>query len=89
MLKLIAVAGFALTIATSAQAMPLAPAPLQQPDNMVTQAAFGCGVGRTRVGGVCVARSRIRQGRRYIRRENRRFRRCLRWYGGACMRWGW
>ena len=41
MLKLIAVAGFALTIATSAQAM--APAPLAPPDEMVTQVAVGCG----------------------------------------------
>jgi hypothetical protein len=87
MLKLIAVAGFALTVATSAQALPVAP--LHQPDNLVSQVAFGCGPGRTLVIVVCVYRSTIRRTRRYIRRENRRFRRCLRWYGGACARWGW
>jgi hypothetical protein len=43
MLRLIAVAGFALSIATSAQGM--SPAPLPQPDNMVTQIAAGCGAG--------------------------------------------
>ena len=48
MIRLIAVAGFALAVATSAQAM--SPAPLHQPDGMTTQVAFGCGAGRTRVG---------------------------------------
>ena len=47
MLRLIAVVGFALSIATSAQGMT--PAPLPQPDDMVTQIAVGCGPGRTRV----------------------------------------
>jgi hypothetical protein len=78
MLKLIAVAGFALTIATSAQAM--APAPLAPLDEMVTQVAVGCGVGRTRINGVCVARTTVRQTRRAVRR-------CLRWHGGACARY--
>ena len=55
MLKLIAVAGFALTIATSAQAM--APAPLAPPDEMVTQVAVGCG-------------RRQDQNRRRMRRTN-------------------
>ena len=41
MLRLIAVAGFALSIATAAQGM--SPAPLPQPDNMVSQIAAGCG----------------------------------------------
>jgi hypothetical protein len=85
--RLFAVAGFALAVATSAQALPLVPQ--HQPNNMITQAAFGCGPGRTLVNGVCVARSTIRRTRRQIRRENRRFRRCLRWYGGACIQWGW
>ena len=64
MLRLIAVAAFALSIATSAQGM--SPAPLPQPDNMVTQVAAGCGPGRTMVNGVCVARTTIHQtpGRR-------------------------
>ena len=45
MIRLIAVAGFALTVATAAQAM--SPAPLHLPDGITTQAAVGCGVGRT------------------------------------------
>ncbi len=53
MIKLIAVTGFALALATSAEAMT--PAPITQPDSVVTQVAFGCGPGRTRVGGVCVS----------------------------------
>jgi hypothetical protein len=65
MIKLIAVAAFALTVATSAQAMPLAP--LHQPGGMTTQVAYGCGAGRTRVGGVCAARTTIAKsaGARY------------------------
>ena len=43
MIRLIAVAAFALTVATSAQAM--SPAPLNQPDGMTTLAAYGCGAG--------------------------------------------
>jgi hypothetical protein len=53
MLRLIAV-GFALTIATSAQAMPVAP--LHQPDGLITQVRQGCGPGRVRIHGVCVTR---------------------------------
>jgi hypothetical protein len=51
----IAIAFGSLILATSAQAMPLAPV---HPDGMITQIAYGCGPGRTRVGGVCVARLR-------------------------------
>src|SRR5215472_13082411 len=51
MIRLIAVAGFALAVATSAQGMT--PAPIPQPDGIVTQVAFGCGPGRTLVNGVC------------------------------------
>jgi hypothetical protein len=70
MLRLIAVtvAGFALV--SSAQA--LTPAPLQQPEGMITQARLGCGPFRTRVAGVCVARTTIRQTRRAARRGYRR-----------------
>ena len=50
MIRLIAIAGFALAVATSAEAMT--PTPIPQPDGMITQAAFACGPGRTRVGGV-------------------------------------
>ena len=66
MIRLIAVAAFALAVATPAQAM--SPAPLLQPDGMITQVAVGCGVGRTRVNGVCVARTTVRQVRRGARR---------------------
>jgi hypothetical protein len=66
MIRLIAAAGFALSVATSAQAMT--PAPIPQPDGMITQIAAACGVGRTRVNGVCVARTTVRQTRRAVRR---------------------
>jgi hypothetical protein len=65
MIKLIAVASFALSLATSAQAMT--PAPVPQTDNdMITQIAAASGPGRTRVNGVCVARTTIRQTRREL-----------------------
>ena len=67
MLRLIAVAGFALAVGTSAQAMM--PAPIPQPDGVITQVAVGCGPGRTLVNGVCVARTTIRQTRRAVRRS--------------------
>ena len=66
MIRLIAVAGFALSVAISAQAMT--PAPIPQPDGMITQIAAACGAGRTRVNGVCVARTTVRQTRRAVRR---------------------
>src|SRR5258705_12365681 len=62
MIRLIAADALATAVATSAQAM--SPAPLHQPDGMTTQVAYGCGAGRTRVGGVCVARTTKRQVRR-------------------------
>ena len=65
MLRLFVVAGFALAVAGSAQAM--IPAPIPQPDGMM-QVRFACGPGRTRVGGVCVARTTIRHVRRGYRR---------------------
>jgi hypothetical protein len=75
MLKLIAIAAFALTFATSAHAM--SPAPLNQPDGMTTRIAYGCGPFRTRVAGVCVARTTKRQVRR-----------CAVWgAGNVCRRW--
>jgi len=46
MIRLIAVAGFALAVATSTQAMT--PAPIYPPYSMITQVAWGCGLGRTR-----------------------------------------
>ena len=44
MIRLIAFAAFALAVATSAQAM--SPAPLHQPDGMITQVREACGAGR-------------------------------------------
>jgi hypothetical protein len=41
---------------------------LAQPDSMVTEIAAACGAGRTRVNGVCVARTTVRQTRRAVRR---------------------
>jgi hypothetical protein len=66
MIRLIVVAGFALSVAVSAQAMT--PAPIPQPDGMTTQVALACGVGRTRIRGVCVARTTVRHTRRAVRR---------------------
>ena len=66
LIRLIAVAAFALSVAISAQAMT--PAPIPQPDGMITQIAAACGAGRTRVNGVCVARTTMRQTRRAVRR---------------------
>jgi hypothetical protein len=75
MIRLIVIAGFALSVAAFAQAMT--PAPIPQPDSVVVPVAAACGPGRTRVNGVCVARATIRHARREVRR-------CLRWYGGVC-----
>ena len=77
MIRLIAGAGLALWLATSAQGMTL-PAPLVQPNDLIARVAVGCGPGRTLVNGVCVARTTIRQTRRAVRR-------CVRWQGGACV----
>jgi hypothetical protein len=76
MIKLIAAAGFALAVATSAQAMT--PASLAQPDDMVTQVRTGCGMGRVMVNGVCQSRAGMRQERRAVRR-------CARYHGGVCV----
>jgi hypothetical protein len=78
MIRLIAVAAVALAVATSAQAMT--PAPPHQPDGMITQVAWLCGPGMTRVNGVCVSRIAKRHARREVRR-------CALWHGGACARW--
>ena len=55
-------------------------APLHEADSMITKVALGCGPGRTRVAGVCVARTTIRHTRRHARR-------CAVWGGGACVRY--
>jgi hypothetical protein len=67
MIRLIAIGAFALSLGVSAQATPIAPV-LAQPDSMTTEIAAACGAGRTRVNGVCVARTTVRQTRRAVRR---------------------
>jgi hypothetical protein len=74
MIRLIAFAAFALAFSMSAQAMTVAP--VHERDGMITQVAYGCGPGMTRIAGVCVARATVRQTRR-----------CVRWTGGACAAW--
>ena len=62
MIRFIAVA-FVLALASSAQAM--SPAPLHQPNGMITQVREACGASRVRINGVCVARTT----KRHVRRE--------------------
>ena len=64
----IAIAIGLFIFASSAQSMPLAPL---HPDEITTQVAYGCGPGRTRIRGVCVARTTIRHTRRAVRRGAR------------------
>ena len=68
MIRLIAVA-FALTLATSVQAM--SPVPLHQSDSMITQIRQACGAGMYELMVVCVTTA--------VRREVRR---CAGWSGG-------
>ena len=63
MIRLLISVALGLAVATSAEAM--SPARLHQPDGMTTQIAFWCGPFRTRVNGVCVARTT----KRHVRRE--------------------
>lgn len=77
MIKFVCVAAIALALGASAQAMPRTA--VHQPDGITTQVAYGCGIGRTRVGGVCVRRRNIRGVRR-----------CVVWgVGHVCRRWRW
>jgi hypothetical protein len=62
MIRPIVIAGFAMAVATSVQAMPRATPP--HADSLVTQVREGCGVGRVMVAGQCVSRHDIRQARR-------------------------
>lgn len=64
-----------LSIASSAYGMT--PTPVPRPDAMVHEIAVGCGPGRTRIDGICVARTTVRQTRRAVRR-------CVRWQAGVC-----
>ena len=74
MIRLIAFAAFAFAVTTSVQATPLAP--IQEPDSMITQVVAGCGMGMTRVNGVCVSRHAKRVARR-----------CARWNGSTCAKY--
>jgi len=58
MIRIIAVA-FVLALASSAQAIPLAP--VQQPDSMITTVREACGAGMHRVNGVCIRTAARRQ----------------------------
>jgi hypothetical protein len=71
MFRIILVAS-ALALASSAQAVPLAP--VQQPENLVTTVREACGAGMHRINGVCVRTAARRQaaGLRYV--------------GGRCIR---
>jgi hypothetical protein len=75
MIRLIAFAALAFAVTTSVQAMPMAP--IQGPEGLITQAAAACGMGRTRVNGVCVSRAAKRHARRCVRRGG----------GGECAEW--
>ncbi len=75
MIKSIPVVGFALAIATSAQATPQAPI-ASSDAGIMTQVTYGCGAGRTRINGICIDRTTVRQARRCVRR-----------YGGICRSW--
>jgi hypothetical protein len=74
MVKLIALAAFTFVITASAQAMPAAP--VHETEGIVTQIAWACGPGMTRINGVCVSRHARRVARR-----------CARWHGTTCVRW--
>jgi hypothetical protein len=78
MIRTIVFALFGLALASAAQAMP--PAPVPQPDSIITQARMGCGAGRVMVNGVCQSRAGMRQ-------ERRANRRCARYSGGACVQY--
>jgi len=73
MIRLISFAALAF-ITTSVQAAPVAP--INEPESLITQVVAGCGVGMTRVDGVCVYRHHKRQARR-----------CARWNGSACAKY--
>jgi hypothetical protein len=74
MIRLVAFAAFVIIVTTTAQAIPVAQ--VHEPDSMVTQVLAACGVGMTRVNGVCVARAAKRHARR-----------CARWNGSTCAKY--
>ena len=69
MLRLITVV-FASAVATSAQAISLAP--IHQPEKMMTQIREGCGAGMHMVNGRCITTSARRHVRREVIRPGRR-----------------
>jgi len=64
MIRLIAVAGFAVAVATSVQAMPLPQ--LHQQDGMITQVRHNCGVGMR--WNEALGRCATTSARRHVRR---------------------
>ena len=78
MIRLLISVAFALAVATSAEAM--SPAPLHQPDGMITQVGQPCGPGQVRSKqGNCVLRTTnpVKSGDGY--------RRCVAWSDGFCV----
>lgn len=65
MLKIVVVA-FILSLASSAQAMPVSS--LQTPDNIVVTVRQGCGIGYQRIAGRCMRNPTVRHFRRIVRR---------------------
>jgi hypothetical protein len=57
---LLAVAACALTLATSAEAIALAP--VYQPEGVIAQIAYGCGATKTRVGNVLAEPAELSAG---------------------------
>ncbi len=76
MVRFMAVAAFALAVATSEHA--LTTVPLHPPDGMTTQVRHACGAGMHMVNGVCRTTVMRRQTRRCV----------LFGAGGVCRRWG-
>ena len=76
MMRLVAI-GFAIALASSAQAMP--GAPLQQTDDTVIQVRQGCGLGRQLVGGRCLRNSTVRKMGKCSRRN-------MRYVNGRCQK---
>jgi hypothetical protein len=81
MIRLIVFSAFSLAVATSAKAM--SPAPLHQPDGMITQVICGPGQVRSKTGN-CVwkttnANRPIKSGDGY--------RRCVAWSEGFCVQY--
>src|SRR5262249_7913269 len=66
MLNRFALAGFAIAVASSAQARPRA---ALQPDSMIIRVRQGCGIGSVLFDGDCMSRHDLRVERRINRRD--------------------